>query len=114
MKYQFHPQQKHFRYIYLALSSDTLNGRRRQKNIVSIYFNLLAWCVEVLGDVMGLLLRTYDFHLAMNLTIMCSSGLTPVIYLIGGEDYYNRANSYGEKNMIQNLVSVIFRRERGD
>ena len=81
---------------------------------MSIYFNLLAWCVEVLGDVMGLLLRTYDFHLAMNLTIMCSSGLTPVIYLIGGEDYYNRASSYGEKNMIQNLVSVIFRRERGD
>ena len=90
------------------------HGRRRQKNIVSIYFNLLAWCVEVLGDVMGLLLRTYDFHLAMNLTIVCSSGLTPIIYLIGGRDFYNRASSFREKNMIQNLVSVILKREKRD
>ena len=79
---------------------------------MSIYFNLLAWCVEVLGDVMGLLLRTYNFFMAMNLRIVCSSGLTPVIYLIGGEDYYNRASSFREKNMIQNLVSRILRRER--
>ena len=74
---------------------------------------MLAWCVEVLGDMMGFLLKTYDFHLAMNLTILCSSGLTPVIYLIGGREYYNRARSSGEKNMIQRLVSVI-RREKGD
>ena len=80
---------------------------------MSISFNLLAWCVEVLGDMMGFLLKTYDFHLAMNLTILCSSGLTPVIYLIGGREYYNRARSSGEKNMIQRLVSVI-RREKGD
>ena len=62
---------------------------------------------------MGFLLKTYDFHLAMNLTILCSSGLTPVIYLIGGREYYNRARSSGEKNMIQRLVSVI-RREKED
>ena len=80
---------------------------------MSIFFNLLAWCVEVLGDMMGFLLKTYDFHLAMNLTILCSSGLTPVIYLIGGREYYNRARSSGEKNMIQRLVSVI-RREKMD
>ena len=80
---------------------------------MSISFNLLAWCVEVLGDMMGFLLKTYDFHLAMNLTILCSSGLTPVIYLIGGREYYNRARSSGEKNMIQRLVSVI-RREKED
>ena len=81
---------------------------------MSIYFNLLAWCVEVLGDVMGLLLRTYNFFMAMNLRIVCSSGLTPVIYLIGGRDFYNRASSFREKNMIQNLVSVILKREKRD
>ena len=80
---------------------------------MSISFNLLAWCVEVLGDIMGFLLKTYDFHLAMNLTILCSSGLTPVIYLIGGREYFNRARSSGEKNIIQRFVSVI-RREKGD
>ena len=81
---------------------------------MSIYFNFLAWCVEVLGDVMGLLLRTYNFFMAMNLRIVCSSGLTPVIYLIGGRDFYNRASSFREKNMIQNLVSVILKREKRD
>ena len=84
-----------------------MNGRRRQKNIVSIAFNLLAWCVDVLGDMLGVLLRTYDFHLAMNLSILCSSGLTPIIYLIGGREYFNRASSSGEKNFIQHLVSAV-------
>ncbi len=62
--------------------------------------------MEVLGDIMGFLLKTYDFHLAMNLTILCSSGLTPVIYLIGGQEYFNRASSSGQKNMIQYFVSL--------
>ena len=61
---------------------------------------------------MGLLLRTYDFHLAMNLSIICSSGLTPIIYLIGGREFYTRASSSGEKNFVQYLVSVI-RGEKG-
>ena len=94
--------------ICLALTSNnTLNGRRRQKNIVSIAFNLLAWFVDALGDMFGVLLMPYDFHLAMNLSIICSSGLTPVIYLIGGQEYFNRASSSGEKNMMQYIVSVV-------
>ena len=94
--------------ICLALTSNnTLNGRRRQKNIVSIAFNLLAWFVDVLGDMFGVLLMPYDFHLAMNLSIICSAGLTPVIYLIGGQEYFNRASSSGEKNMMQYFVSVV-------
>ena len=76
--------------INLALTNNSLNGRRRQKNIVSISFNLLAWCVEVLGDMLGILLKTYNFHLAFNLTIVCSCGLTPIIYLIGAREYYTR------------------------
>ena len=84
-----------------------MNGRRRQKNIVSIAINLLAWCVEVLGDILGMLLRTYDFHLAMNLSIICSSGLTPIIYLIGGREYFNTVSSSGEKNFIQHFVSAV-------
>ena len=94
--------------LCLALTSNnTLNGRRRQKNIVSIAFNLLAWFVDALGDMFGVFLMPYDFHLAMNLSIICSSGLTPVIYLIGGQEYFNRASSSGEKNMMQYFVSVV-------
>ena len=86
--------------ICSAQVSNNLNGPRRQKNIVSIYFNLLVWCVEVLGDMIAFFLRTYDFHLAMNVTILCSCGITPIIYLIGAQ------------NMIQRLVSVIRREIR--
>ncbi len=34
-----------------------LYGRRRQKNIVSIAYNLVAWCLDVLGDLLGLLVK---------------------------------------------------------
>ena len=81
--------------------------RRRQRNIVSIAYNLLAWCLDVLGDILGVWVRPWDFHLAMNLYILCSSGLTPVIYLIGGKDYYSKATSFREKNFVQHLVYLV-------
>ena len=81
--------------------------RRRQRNIVSIAYNLMAWCLDVLGDILGVWVRSWDFHLAMNLYILCSSGLTPVIYLIGGKDYYSRATSSGEKSFVQHLVYLV-------
>ena len=67
--------------------------------------------MEVLGDMIAFFLRTYDFHLAMNVTILCSCGITPIIYLIGGREreYYNKTKSSGCKNMIQRFVSVIRR-----
>ena len=91
------------------MTRNTLNniGRRRRRNIVSIAYNLLAWCLDVVGDMLGVCVRSWDFHLAMNLYILCSSGLTPVIYLIGGRDYYSRATSSREKNFIQHLVYLV-------
>ena len=85
-------------------------GRRARRNVVSIAYNLLAWCLDVVGDLLGLLVRSWDFHLAMVLVGIFSSGLTPVIYLIGGKDYYSRATSSGEKNFVQHLVHLV----RGD
>ena len=61
----------------------------------------------MLGDILGVWVMTWDFHLAMNLYILCSSGLTPVIYLIGGRDYYSRATSSREKNLVQHLVYLV-------
>ena len=43
----------------------------------------------------------------MSLVAICSSGLTPVIYLIGGRDYYTRATSSGEKNFVQHIMSLL-------
>ena len=49
----------------------------------------------------------------MSLVSICSSGLTPIIYLIGGRDHYSqrRATSSREKNFVQHIVSVVKRRE---
>ena len=92
----------------MTRNTQNLIGRRRQRNIVSISYNLLAWCLDVLGDLLGLLVRSWDFHLARNLYIICSSGLTPVIYLIGGKDYYSRATSSGEqKNFVKHIVHLV-------
>ena len=88
------------------MTSNT-NGRRRKRNIVSIAYNLLAWCLDVLGDLLGLMVRSWDYHLAMVLVGIISCGLTPVIYLIGGQDYYSRATSSGEKNFAQHIVHLV-------
>ena len=94
----------------MTRNTQNINGRRRQRNVVSIAYNLLAWCLDVVGDMLGLLVRAWDFQLAMVLVGIFSSGLTPVIYLIGGKDYYSRATSSGEKNFVQHLVHLV----RGD
>ena len=91
----------------MTQNTQNLYSRRRKRNIVSIAYNLLAWCLDVLGDILGVRVMTWDFHLAMNLYILCSSGLTPVIYLIGGMDYYSRATSSGEKSFVQHLVHLV-------
>ena len=91
----------------MTRNTQNLIGRRRQRNIVSIAYNLLAWCLDVLGDLLGLLVKTWDYHLAMVLVSICSSGLTPVIYLIGGRDYYGRATSSGEKSFVKHTVQLV-------
>ena len=58
-------------------------------------------------DPNALLYTRWDYHLAMSLVAIFSSGLTPVIYLIGGRDYYTRAMSSGEKNFVQHIMSMI-------
>ena len=95
----------------MTRNTQNLYGRRRKRNIVSIAYNLLAWCLDVLGDLLGVWVMTWDFHLAMNLYILFSSGLTPVIYLIGGRDYY-RGTSSREKNFVQHLMYLV-RRKKG-
>ena len=91
----------------MTRNTQNLYGRRRKRNIISIAYNLLAWCLDVLGEMLGVWVRPWDFHLAMNLSIICSSGLTPVIYLIGGRDYYGRATSSGEKSFVKHIVQLV-------
>ena len=65
----------------------------------------------MLGDVLGLLVMSWDYHLALNLVGIFSSGLPPVIYRIGGQDQHSRATSSGEKNFVKHLVYLVRGRE---
>lgn len=38
-------------------SNENLATKRQKKNIVSIGFNLIAWMLDVLGDLIGLIIR---------------------------------------------------------
>ena len=91
----------------MTRNTQNINGRRKQKNVASIAYDLLAWGMDVLGDLLGLLVRTWDYRLAMVLVSICSSGRTPVIFLIGGRDYYSRATSSGEKNFVKHIVHLV-------
>ena len=95
----------------MTQNTQNINGRRRQRNIVSISYNLLAWCLDVLGDLLVLLVKSWDYHLAVNLLGIFNCGLSPVIYLIGGQDYYSRTTSSREKNFVQHLVGLVRGRE---
>ena len=45
----------------------------------------MAWCVEVAGDCVTIVLRSSNFLLAMNLATLLMAGVTPVIYLLGAQ-----------------------------
>ena len=56
-------------------------------------FSLLAWFVDVVADVIVVIVSKYDMPLAMNITVLVSAGVTPIVYLIGGKDLVLRARN---------------------
>ena len=58
---------------------------------------MFAWSLEVTGDLTALFLKTYNFQLAMHVAIVFSAGLTPIVYIVGGRDFFSRATSSTEK-----------------
>ena len=107
--------------------STNINGRRKQKNIVSIsmgryprnvhlkvfpiVFNLFAWSLEVAGDLTAVFLKTYNFQLAMHVAIVFSAGLTPIVYIIGGKDFLSRATSSTEKKFYEHFKAFFIGRK---
>ena len=65
--------------------------------------------MKVFGDVVGYLLRYYNFHLAFNV-ILCMSACTPMVYMVGAKELFNRA-TLGEKRIPQ-LLMMMFRKKR--
>ena len=74
--------------------------KHRQRNIVSIgcitkyyddimalylVFNLLAWGLDLAGDILGLIFFRSDFLLAMVFNLGIPAGLAPLVYLYGAK-----------------------------
>ena len=54
---------------------------------------MIAWVVDCVGDILSFSLRRYNYLLALSFGIGVSSGLTPIVYIIGGWDYVTRART---------------------
>ena len=65
--------------------------------------------MKVIGDVLGLLLRDYNYHLAFNV-ILGMSACTPIVYMVGAMELFNRA-TLGEKRIPQ-LLMILFKRKK--
>ena len=50
---------------------------------VSTAFNMLAWSLDLAGDLVGYLTKTHNYAMAMNLAILLSCGLAPIVYMAG-------------------------------
>ena len=47
---------------------------------------MIAFGVDCVGDILSFSLRRYSYLLALSFGIGVSSGLTPIVYIIGGWD----------------------------
>ena len=61
-------------------------------------FNLIAWSLDFVGDILSLVLRRQNFLLGMVMAMGVSSGLTPIVYIIGGWDVVTRATRVSSRD----------------
>ena len=78
---------------------------------VSTAFNMLAWSLDVAGDLVGFHTKTHNCAVAMNLSILLSCGLTPIVYMAGGQDTVKQTTSSGEKKKISDRIIAALKRE---
>ena len=79
---------------------------------VSTAFNMLAWSLDVAGDLVGFLTKTktHNYAVAMNLSILLSCGLAPIVYMAGGQDTVKQTTSSGEKKKISDRIIAALKR----
>ena len=78
-------------------SSRNLNHKRRQRNIISIAFNLGAWILDVIGDILGQVIIRRNYLLFMALGVGFAAGLSPLVYMIGSGDFFGESKQDKEE-----------------
>lgn len=95
-------------------NSKNLNNRRRQRNIISILFNLFSWFLDLIGDVLGQIVLKQNYVLFMALGLGFAAGLSPLVYMIGSGDFFaeskqsqeKRKNEVRKKKIDENVVEM--------
>ena len=77
---------------------------------VSTAFNMLAWRLDLAGDLVGYLTKTHNYAVAMNLAILLSCGLAPIVYMAWGQDTVKQTTSSGEKKKISDRIIAALKR----
>ena len=75
-------------------------------------FNLTAWGLDCLGDMLNLALRRHNYLLGIVLALGVSSGLTPIVYIIGGWEHVTRAARVSSSNQEHKFSVWRFFRKR--
>ena len=65
--------------------------------------------MKVIGDLLGLMLRDYNHYLAFNV-ILGMSACTPIVYMVGAMELFNRA-TLGE-NKIPQLLRMLVNKKK--
>lgn len=95
-------------------NSKNLNNRRRQRNIISILFNLFSWFLDLIGDVLGQIVLKQNYVLFMALGLGFAAGLSPLVYMIGSGDFFaeskqsqeKRKNEVRKKKIDENVIEM--------
>ena len=73
---------------------------------------MIAWGVDCVGFILSVSLRRYNYLLGLSCGIGVSSGLTPIVYIIGGWEHVTRAARVSSSNQEHKFSVWRFFRKR--
>ena len=89
-------------------NSRNLNNKRRQRNIISIAFNLGAWSLDLIGDMLGQVIIKQNYILFMSLALGFAAGVSPLVYMIGAGNFFweSKQNQEVRRKEVWNEAAV--------
>ena len=81
--------------------SDSARLKRKNRNLVTMKFNMINWALETVGTILVIILPTSS---SIILSMLLSSCGTPVVYLLGIEDNLKTA-----REIVMEKIMVVKR-----
>ena len=70
---------------------------------------MIAWSLDFVADILNLVLRRHNYLLGLVMAMGVSSGLTPIVYIIGGWDVVTRARVSSSDGAHKFSLTRLFR-----